>query len=235
MAGRLATIHPLSPHYFTYRKPPIPSFSSIPIRHAPIKRIFDITFSFFALILTAPIIAIAALLIRLTSKGAALYSHPRVGRGGKIFKCYKLRSMYCNADERLQAILSTDPICKKEWNEKQKLSNDPRVTPIGRFLRKTSIDELPQFWNVLIGDLSIVGPRPVVQQEVQKFLRHRAPTILSMRPGLTCTWQVSGRSDTTRSRRIAMDMHYVKHQSLALDIALIARTIPAILGSRGAC
>lgn len=232
MVARPCTAIPLPPHHFSNVHSLIePEFE---VKHIPSKRIFDIIFSICGILISLPIVATAALCIRVTSKGPAFFSHPRVGRGGHPFACYKLRTMYFDAEERLKELLANDLQASKEWAEHHKLKHDPRITPLGKFLRKTSIDELPQFWNVLFGDLSIVGPRPVVQTEVARFLRHRAPDILSVRPGLTCTWQVSGRSDLNRTRRMAMDMHYVRNQSLALDVALIARTIPAMFESRGA-
>ncbi len=204
------------------------------IKHYPFKRIFDITFSLVALIIGSPIFLSIALLVRFSSKGRIIYSHERVGKSGKAFRCYKFRTMYQDADQRLKEILAKNPDLKEEWEKQHKLKNDPRVTRIGAFLRKTSLDELPQFWNVLIGDLSVVGPRPVVKAEVQRFLGHRAPLILSVRPGLTGIWQVSGRSNTSYEERLAMDEEYIGKQSFLLDLKLIAKTIPAMLFSRGA-
>lgn len=205
------------------------------IRHIPIKRCFDIVFSLLCLIIGAPLFCIIALIIYMTSPGPVIYSHPRIGRGGKSFKCYKFRSMHLDAQERLREILESDPEMKKEWEQTYKLKNDPRITPVGAFLRKTSLDELPQFWNVLIGDLSVVGPRPIVKEEVEKYLGIKAYKILSIRPGLTGLWQVSGRSDINcYEKRISLDEYYVDNQSLALDLELIAKTIPAMIQSKGA-
>lgn len=206
----------------------------LPIKHLPIKRTFDIFFSLAALILGAPIFFFVALAVRLSSKGKIIYSHERIGRGGKPFRCYKFRSMYPDADARLKSILNSDPEKKHEWETSRKLKNDPRVTPVGAFIRKTSLDEIPQFWNVLMGDLSIVGPRPVVRAEVDKFMGQDASKILSVRPGLTGIWQVSGRSNTSYKARIEMDKRYIDTQSLLLDIKLIRDTLPAILLRRGA-
>jgi undecaprenyl-phosphate galactose phosphotransferase len=207
---------------------------SCKVRHIPLKRIFDIAFSSFVLILGSPLFLCIAVAIRLSSKGKSIYAHKRVGRAGRSFKCYKFRTMYMDADKKLNHILQTDAQLKKEWEENRKLKNDPRVTKLGAFLRKTSLDELPQFWNVLKGDLSVVGPRPVVQEEVVKHLGIKANKILSIRPGLTGIWQVSGRSDTSYSNRILMDEEYVDTQSLTLDIKLILKTIPSMIASRGA-
>ncbi|MGK5595349.1 MAG: sugar transferase [Parachlamydiaceae bacterium] len=204
------------------------------IKHYPFKRTFDIAFSLLALIIGLPVFLLLALLVRFSSKGRIIYSHERVGKSGKTFRCYKFRTMYQDADQRLKDILAKDPELQKEWDKKHKLKNDPRITRIGAFLRKTSLDELPQFWNVLIGDLSVVGPRPVVKTEVQRFFGNRAPLILSVRPGLTGIWQVSGRSNTSYEERLAMDEEYIGKQSLLLDLKLIAKTVPAMLFSRGA-
>lgn len=204
------------------------------VKHIPIKRAFDILFSFLVLVLGSPVFLLIALAIRLTSKGKILYSHERIGRGGTPFQCYKFRTMHPDADERLQEILKNDPDRREEWQQTRKLKNDPRITPIGSFLRRTSLDELPQFWNVLRGDLSVVGPRPVVQVEVTEHLGVKAYKILSIRPGLTGIWQVSGRSDTSYQTRIKFDEEYVDTHSFILDIKLIAKTIPSMISSRGA-
>jgi exopolysaccharide production protein ExoY len=204
------------------------------IRHIPVKRAFDILFSICALILGAPLF-IFLIIITFCSSGKIFYAHERLGRGGKPFRCYKFRSMYADADQRLNEILANDPEKKAEWEKTFKLKNDPRVTPIGGFLRKTSLDELPQFWNVLRGDLSIVGPRPVVQAELNKYFGVKAYKILSVRPGLTGPWQVSGRSNINcYQQRIKLDESYIDRQSFLLDLKLIAKTIPAIVTSKGA-
>lgn len=216
---------------------PIPFHATLDykIRHIPVKRGFDILFSIFALSIGAPLFLLIAALIFITSPGKVIYSHERIGRGGKPFSCFKFRSMYPNADQRLKDILLKHPELKEEWEKTYKLKNDPRVTPFGLFLRKTSLDELPQFWNVLKGDLSVVGPRPVVKEEVEKFYCMKAYKILSIRPGLTGPWQVSGRSDIdSYQRRIQLDEFYVDNQSLLLDLKLIGKTIPAMLSSKGA-
>lgn len=205
------------------------------IKHIPIKRGFDIFFSALCLLIGAPFFLIIAFLIFVTSPGKVIYSHERIGRGGKPFRCYKFRSMYPDADQRLKDILASHPLLREEWEKTYKLKNDPRITPIGSFLRKTSLDELPQFWNVLKGDLSVVGPRPVVKEEIEKYFCLKANKILSIRPGLTGPWQVSGRSDIKcYQKRIQLDEYYVDNHSLLLDIKLIAKTIPAMLSSKGA-
>lgn len=205
------------------------------VKHGPLKRTFDIIFSILCLTLGAPVFILIALFIFFSSPGRVFYSHERIGRGGKPFRCYKFRSMYNDADQRLKDILSTDSKLRAEWQKTFKLKQDPRVTRIGAFLRRTSLDELPQFWNVLKGDLSVVGPRPVVREEVRQFLGVKANKILSIRPGLTGPWQVSGRSDIdSYEKRIQLDEEYVDSQCLALDLKLIAKTVPAMLFSKGA-
>jgi exopolysaccharide production protein ExoY len=203
--------------------------SSIKVQHRPLKRIFDICFSLAALVAGAPLFILIAVLTALSSRGNVIYAHPRIGRGGKPFKCYKFRTMYADADVRLQELLANDPVKKAEWDSSYKLKDDPRITPIGHWLRKTSLDELPQFWNVLLGDLSVVGPRPVVLQEITTHFGSKASKILAFRPGLTGVWQVSGRSDVSYATRITLDEHYVDTQSLAKDIWIICKTIPCML------
>jgi len=204
------------------------------VRHLPIKRTFDLIFSLSALFLGAPVFLLIALAIRLSSKGAIIYAHERVGRGGKLFPCYKFRTMYTDADERLKELLVSNTELRDEWATTFKLKNDPRITPIGNFLRKTSLDEIPQFWNVLKGHLSVVGPRPVIQDEIRLFFGQNAHKILSIRPGLTGLWQTSGRNDTTYEERILLDEEYIDKQNFLLDIKLVAKTLPVMLSRKGA-
>lgn len=198
------------------------------------KRALDTIFSLSVLILTAPLFLLIALLIKATSKGSAIYYQTRIGRCGSHFRCYKFRTMYQNADSILAEILANDPQKREEWNNTHKLKHDPRVTPIGRFLRETSLDELPQFWNVLKGDLSVVGPRPVVKEEITRHFGHKAEKIFSVRPGITGLWQISGRSDTSYSKRIALDEYYVENRTLLNDLKIIALTIPSMITKKGA-
>lgn len=204
------------------------------IKHIPLKRLFDILFSLAVLIFAAPVFFIIAILVIFPSKGKIVYAHRRIGRGGKTFRCYKFRTMYANADVRLKQLLAAHPELHEEWYKTFKLQKDPRVTPVGRFLRKTSLDELPQFLNVLKGDLSVVGPRPVIEEEMKKYMGAKAAKILSIRPGITGLWQVSGRNDICYNKRIQLDEHYVDNHSLLLDLKLIARTIPVMITKRGA-
>ncbi|MFQ5728736.1 MAG: sugar transferase [Waddliaceae bacterium] len=204
------------------------------VRHFPVKRTFDLIFSSLILLFCFPLFLMLALAIKLSSRGKIFYSHERIGRRGKPFKCFKFRTMFNDADKRLSDILEAHPELRMEWEEKHKLSKDPRITFIGKLLRKTSLDELPQFWNVLKGDLSIVGPRPVVQEEINKHFGVKAYKILSIRPGITGLWQVSGRNDTTYKTRVMLDETYVDNHNFLLDVKLILKTVPKMLSSKGA-
>lgn len=198
------------------------------------KRTFDILFSAGLLLLLSPIFLLIALLIRLSSPGKVLYTQIRLGQGGKVFKCYKFRTMYVDADRRLSTILQKNPVLRAEWERNQKLRRDPRVFPFGHLLRKTSLDELPQFWNVLKGDLSVVGPRPYMVRQ-RSEIAPLAYKILSIRPGITGLWQTSGRSTTTFQTRMELDAKYVDTRSFWLDVRLICKTLPEILFSKNAC
>ncbi len=204
------------------------------IKHIPLKRAFDVCFSLGALAVFLPLMILLTFVVKCTSKGKVIYGHQRIGRGGKRFKCYKFRTMYADAEQKLKDLLAQNPNLREEWDRTHKLKNDPRVTPIGSFLRKTSLDELPQFWNVLKGDLSVVGPRPVAEVEVAKFFGAKAAKILSIRPGVTGPWQVQGRSDIDYKQRIKMAEEYVDTHSMILDLKLIVKTIPAMISSKGA-
>jgi undecaprenyl-phosphate galactose phosphotransferase len=194
------------------------------------KRVFDIVFALAALIMTLPIMIVAAILIKLTSPGPVLYSHIRCGKGGKQFTCYKFRTMVNGADN----ILQFDRNLAAEFGKSWKLDKDPRITPVGKWLRKTSIDELPQFLNVLRGDLAIVGPRPVQPNELRQCFGVAADTVISVKPGITGLWQVSGRSSLDYDRRVALDLTYIRNRGFMYDIMLILRTIPAVLTGKGA-
>ena len=217
-----------SRHWFS------PNTAPYPIRHTPLKRIFDLAFSSAVMVLGAPIFLLIAFLVKFTSRGPAFFAHERIGRGGKRFRCYKFRTMHPDAEKRLQDILNSDPNLRLEWNTHYKLKHDPRITWIGKFLRKTSLDELPQFLNVLKGDLSVVGPRPVTEEELHQEVGPHASRFLAIRPGITGPWQVSGRNDTTYHQRICFDIHYIRHRSFLWDLYLILRTIPAMISTRGA-
>lgn len=165
--------------------------------------------------------------------GDVLFSHVRIGRNGKAFKVYKFRTMVPNANQVLRELLASNPGLRTEWLRDHKLKDDPRVTTIGRFLRKTSLDELPQLWNVIKGDMSLVGPRPIVRAELHKYGR-TSRYYLAVKPGLTGIWQVSGRNDTDYRRRVAMDRHYARVASLALDLLVLVKTVDVVVRRRGA-
>lgn len=202
--------------------------------HNFLKRAFDFSFSLAVMVVFSPVFLAIAIAVMIASPGPVFYSHQRIGRAGKPFACWKFRSMYPDADARLIELLESDIELKEEWMKTRKLKNDPRITPIGKFIRKTSLDEIPQFWNVLRGDLSVVGPRPVVKDELVKFYGAQTPVILSVRPGLTGPWQVSGRSNVNYDERVRLDAEYVNNRTFWGDILLVIKTIPAMLSSRGA-
>ncbi len=197
------------------------------------KRSLDITLVLLALPLVALLMLGLALLVKRSGKGPVLYGHRRVGFGGREFKCWKFRTMVVNGDEVLAQHFQENPSDRAVWNTQRKLTNDPRVTPIGAVLRKLSLDELPQLLNVLSGEMSLVGPRPVVQDELENY-GSTARFYLAARPGLTGLWQVSGRSDTTYAERVRLDRHYVSRWSFFRDVRIIAMTVPALLTSKGA-
>ena len=197
------------------------------------KRALDILGAGTLLLLTLPVFLVIAALVRLDG-GRPFYAHPRVGRGGRVFGCLKFRSMVADADRRLAALLESDASARAEWETTRKLKNDPRVTWVGRFLRATSLDELPQLVNVLKGDMSLVGPRPVQQAELTAYYGGGAAHYLSVRPGITGPWQISGRNDTSYAQRVALDVAYATHPSLLRDIKILLRTPAAVLARRGA-
>lgn len=197
------------------------------------KRIFDIVATVCGGLLILPILAIVAVLIYLDSPGPIVFGHKRVGQGGKEFPCYKFRSMVPNAQEALEVYLKENPAAREEWERDFKLKDDPRVTRIGKFLRKTSLDELPQLWNVLVGDMSLVGPRPIVRDEIVKYGDYINDFYL-VPPGITGVWQVSGRSDTTYEERVLMDSWYVHNWSVWIDIVYLLKTVLAVVKSKGA-
>jgi undecaprenyl-phosphate galactose phosphotransferase len=197
-----------------------------------IKRVFDGIVAGLGLIVLAPLMAAIALAIRRTGQ-PVLFRHTRVGRHGRPIRCLKFSTMVRNADLLLNEALARDPALRREWETKQKLKNDPRVTPLGAFLRRTSLDELPQLWNVLRGEMSLVGPRPLVEPELVRY-GPDATYYLETRPGITGLWQISGRSDTTYERRVALDVWYAKNWTLWYDIVILLKTAREVLGVRGA-
>ena len=196
------------------------------------KRLFDVFGSVLALAFLSPIFLFVAVLVR-RDGGSALFSHERVGLGGTTFFCLKFRSMYEDSDTRLETLLDGDPNARQEWSEHYKLKKDPRITPLGHFLRESSIDELPQLVNVLRGDMSLVGPRPVIVEELEKY-GDAKEAYLSVRPGLTGLWQVSGRNDLDYETRVALDTEYVETWSFKADVIILLKTIRVVIERRGA-
>ncbi len=197
-----------------------------------LKRAFDLAGASAMLLLLAPFMLVIAWRVR-RSGASAFYGHTRIGQNGVPFQCLKFRSMRPDADRFLQELLAKDPAARSEWAQNFKLRNDPRITPIGHFLRRTSLDELPQLINVIRGEMSLVGPRPVVRDELQRY-GDAAPLYLEAKPGITGLWQVSGRSDTTYAERVSLDAWYVRNWSLWYDIAILIKTIGVVLQRRGA-
>lgn len=183
----------------------------------------------FVLILTG----IIAVIIKKTSPGPVFYGHKRIGKNHKIITCWKFRSMVTDSEEQLKHILATDPVRAAEWEKERKFTDDPRVTPFGKFIRKTSLDELPQLWNIFTGDMSFVGPRPVTEPELEKYGKY-ADYVLSVKPGLSGMWQISGRSDTGYEERITLDTYYIQNWSVWLDIWIIIKTVWVVIKGSGA-
>ena len=197
-----------------------------------IKRLSDIILTWIALIVLSPIFLIIAILIKIDSKGSVFYKHKRIGKNGEYIYLYKFRSMYSDSKERLEKLLEDSKI-KKEWEENFKLDNDPRITRVGKFLRKTSLDELPQLINILTGDMSIVGPRPIIDGEIEKYGKNKAK-FLSVTPGLTGWWACNGRSCTSYKERMDLELYYVDNRSLKLDFKVIIKTFISVLKRDGA-
>ncbi|MGD0884293.1 MAG: undecaprenyl-phosphate galactose phosphotransferase WbaP [Thermodesulfovibrionales bacterium] len=199
-----------------------------------IKRFFDISVSVASLPLLLPLIGFMVGVIRSETPGPAIYAHDRVGKNGRVFRCYKFRTMHRDAEERLTEILENNDHLRDEWTKQWKLKDDPRLTRIGRFLRRTSLDELPQLFNVIRGEMSLVGPRPVTQHEIDTHYRHMSTVCFGVPPGITGLWQVSGRSNTSYDYRIKLDAWYIWNWSLWLDIAILFKTVKVVLEMRGA-
>jgi exopolysaccharide production protein ExoY len=195
-------------------------------------RAIDIAGASAAMLILLPLFVLVAILVRLTSRGAIFFGQQRIGRDGRMFTCYKFRSMAVDAEQRLHDLLANDAAAQREWLRDHKLKNDPRITPIGGFLRESSLDELPQFLNVLKGEMSLVGPRPIVTGEIPRYGRYLS-SYASVKPGLTGLWQISGRSNTSYRRRVALDVAYARSKSLRLDIRILLATVPAVVGARG--
>ena len=196
------------------------------------RRVLDIVIAGALMILLAPLLFVVGALVWAQDGGPYLFAHERVGLGGKGFKCLKFRTMLTDSETRLATLLATDPAARAEWSRDHTLRNDPRITRLGRFLRRSSIDELPQLLNVLRGEMSLVGPRPIVQAEVARYGR-RISDYTNVKPGITGLWQVSGRNNTTYRRRIALDSVFGRKVSVGLYLKILVMTVPAVLLSRG--
>lgn len=202
-------------------------------RNSVTKRAFDILCALAGLLVLSPLFLLIVLMIKLDSRGPAFFGHKRLGKGGRYFTCYKFRTMRPDAEQVLKDLLRRDPEARAQWQKDFKLKNDPRITRIGTFLRKTSLDEIPQLWNVLKGDMSLVGPRPIVTDEVERY-GDKARYLFKVPPGITGLWQVSGRNDIDYEERVLLDEYYAKNWSLWLDIEVIIRTFGAVLKKQGA-
>ncbi|MEG6522873.1 undecaprenyl-phosphate galactose phosphotransferase WbaP [Desulfotomaculum sp. 1211_IL3151] len=197
------------------------------------KRIFDLSVSLLLLPIILPILGVIALAIRVDSKGPVIFAQKRVGHGGKTFNCFKFRTMIMDAQKVLENILDSDPQTRKEWEADFKLKNDPRITRVGKFLRRTSLDEFPQLLNVMLGQMSFVGPRPIIEDEIEKYGSYFQDFTMVL-PGITGLWQVSGRNDVSYDERVQLDIWYVRNWSLWLDIEILLRTVSVVLNGKGA-
>lgn len=210
---------------------PLLRFTTVPHNHFALflKRAMDVTGAAAGLILLSPLLLAIAAAIKATSKGPVLFSQERMGLNGRRFRCHKFRTMVADAEKKLEELQHLNEVDGPVF----KMKRDPRVTPVGRLLRKTSLDELPQLWNVLVGEMSLVGPRPPIPSEVEKYERWQRRR-LSMRPGITCLWQISGRSNLDFATWMKLDLQYIDDWSLTLDLVILLKTIPAVLSARGA-
>jgi len=197
------------------------------------KTAFDKVAALLALVMISPVMMAVAVLILMRRDGPVFFSHIRVGRGGRLFRCHKFRTMIPNGSARFRHILAIDPVARDDWELHRKVHRDPRVSRMGAFLRSSSLDELPQFWNVLRGDMSMVGPRPITAEELAQYGEH-AKDYLSVRPGITGAWQISGRSESTFAERVALDVDYIRNRSFAHDMDILRRTVGVVLGRKGA-
>jgi lipopolysaccharide/colanic/teichoic acid biosynthesis glycosyltransferase len=200
---------------------------------AAVDRLFDVVVGSIILVFALPLLGFLMLVIRLTSRGSPLFTHVRVGRNGELFGCYKLRTMVVDADKQLASLLASRPDLAKEFAESFKLREDPRVTRVGRFLRRTSLDELPQLFNVIRGEMSLVGPRPMTPAETTRY-GFAVAEMLSVRPGMTGPWQISGRNDLRCDERVDLDLAFVRHHTTVSNLVIIARTARQVVRPQGA-
>ncbi len=198
-----------------------------------LKRSLDVGLALLISVIVLPLLAIVAILLRLEGRGPVFYGQSRLGRRGEPFTAWKFRSMVADADEILESFLLANPAAREEWERDHKLKHDPRITWLGRILRSTSLDELPQIWNVLRGDMSLVGPRPIVRAEIVKY-GEVYEDYMQVWPGITGLWQVSGRNNTTYEERVRLDRDYVRNWSLSKDLLILIRTVRVVLLREGA-
>ena len=196
-----------------------------------VKRIFDIVFALFVLSIFSPVYLLLMVLVALNSRGPVFYVQKRIGKNHRPFNCIKFRTMIDNADQALETIMESSDQVRQEFQESFKLKQDPRITEFGRFLRLTSLDEFPQFWNVLKGEMSVVGPRPLVPEELPKY-GHKINTVLKIKPGITGLWQVSGRNDIPYPKRVQIDVYYATSHNWLLDLWIVFKTVGVILFPR---
>jgi Undecaprenyl-phosphate galactose phosphotransferase WbaP len=226
-------VHSFTPRWSEIRRAHTPALGAFQASsYAPVKRVLDVAGAIVLAVVFSPLILAVAILMQ-REGGPIVYKHVRVGRHGKAFECLKFRTMVPNADQILRELLEKDLNLRAEWAQYRKLRCDPRVTRLGRLLRRTSLDELPQLWNVLLGEMSLVGPRPVVPEELFRYGRN-VRTYLSAKPGITGLWQVKGRNDLDYRRRVALDTYYVRNHCLLLDLYILLKTTRVVLGGTGA-
>jgi lipopolysaccharide/colanic/teichoic acid biosynthesis glycosyltransferase len=219
----MASVHPFAPNS---------TAGDLDNRDEPLFRLLDLAIGIIAIVIFGPLLMALAILIYASDPGPIFFVQQRIGYNGRSFACFKFRTMVVDAQERLARLIEEDPAARLEWERDHKLRNDPRITPLGRFLRKSSFDELPQFFNLINGTMSAVGPRPIVVAEITRYGRWFGD-YCRVKPGITGLWQVSGRSDTTYRRRVALDVAYSRHRSIGLNLKIMLMTIPAVLAARG--
>ena len=198
-----------------------------------VKQSLELVVAAIAITGLLPLFILITFLIKITSHGPILYSAERLGLGGKTIKVFKFRTMHQDAHAKLEQMLESDPQLRKEWQEKFKLRDDPRITALGRILRRSSLDELPQFFNVLKGEMAVIGPRPIVEDE-KKYYGENYAIVNRVKPGITGYWQVSGRSENIYSKRVRMDMYYIMNWSVWLDIYILLKTVKEVIYCKGA-
>jgi exopolysaccharide production protein ExoY len=204
------------------------------VSYTAVKRIMDCVVAAAALMVMLPLMLVLAAAVSMDG-GPVFYRHPRVGRAGREFGCWKFRTMRVNSDKILADYLAHNAPAAQQWRDSRKLTVDPRITWLGKWMRKSSVDELPQLWNVITGDMAIVGPRPVTRDELVNYYHFYADCYSSVRPGITGLWQVSGRSNTSYDHRVNLDMRYVHEHNWRMDTEIVFRTPWAVLAARGSC